>query len=214
MHSSKHRTKEQIKWKTIEAIIMDIIVAFIGVMVIMVATNLLFGKQIKAAIRYADMISINTKNKLVKDIKFDEENNTIVSYPEYGTRYGNIKIESLDIELPLYYGDKLAYLRYGVGQTSGAYFPGEGGSIICMGHNNKNYLYDLPKIQNSNLIEITTTYGTFTYKVYDTKIINMRDVDSLPIQKEEEILMLYTCYPVNTLGDKKDRFVAFAKRVN
>ncbi len=217
MHNSTththSRTKQQIKWKTIEAIIMDIIVAFISLIVIVTAIKLLFGKQIKAAINYADMISINTNNKMIKDIKFDVEKKTITSYPEYGTRYANIKIESLDINLPLYYGDKLAYLRYGVGQTSGAYFPGEGGSIICMGHNNRNYLYNLPKIEKDAIIEILTPYGEFKYKVYDTKIINMYHVDELPVQKEEEILMLYTCYPVNTLGDKKDRFVVFASRI-
>ena len=217
MHNSTtkthSRTKQQIKWKTIEAIIMDIIVAFISLILIVTAIKLLFGKKIKAAINYADMISINTNNKIIKDIKFDVEKKTITSYPEYGTRYANIKIESLDINLPLYYGDKLAYLRYGVGQTSGAYFPGEGGSIICMGHNNRNYLYDLPKIEKDAIIEIQTSYGEFKYKVYNTKIINMHQVDELKIQKEEEILMLYTCYPVNTLGDKKDRFVVFAERV-
>lgn len=209
----KHLTKEQIKWKTIEAIIMDIIVAFIGVIIIVFAIKFLFGKQIKTAINYVDMISINTSNKMIKDIKYDETKKAIVNYPEYGTRYGNIKIESLDINLPLYYGDKLAYLKYGVGQSSGAYFPGEGGSIICLGHNNRNFLHDLPEIEKDAIIEIATTYGTFKYKVYQTKIINMNNVDELVIQKDEEILMLYTCYPVNTLGNKKDRFVAFARRV-
>lgn len=204
--------KNQIRWKMTEAIIIDIIVASISIMAIVFATQIFCGKYIKTAINYADMISINTSNKMIKNIKFDLEKKTITSYPEYGTRYGNIKIESLDINLPLYYGDKLAYLRYGVGQTSGAYFPGEGGSIICMGHNNRNYLYDLPKIQEGAIIEINTTYGDFKYKVYDTKIINMHDVQSLPVQNEEEILMLYTCYPVNSLGDKKDRFVVFARR--
>lgn len=200
-------------WKSIEAIIIDIIVASIAVITIILAIKLLFGKQIKSAINYVDMISINSGDKLIKDLKFDEKTQTIISYPEYGTRYGTIKIDSLDITLPLYFGDKLAYLKYGVGQSSGAYFPGEGGTIICMGHNNKTFLYDLPEIKKDAIIEINTTYGTFKYKVFNTKIINMYDLDELYIQKDEEILMLYTCYPVNSLGDKKDRFVVYAKRV-
>ena len=32
-------------------------------------------------------------------------------------------------------------------------------------------------------------------------------------QKYEEVLMLYTCYPVNGLGHKTDRFVVYAKKV-
>ena len=170
MHNSEIKNNNPVFWKAIEAIIIDIIVASIGIIAIILAIKLLFGNQIKTAINYVNMVSMKTNTSVVKDIKFDNETETIVTRPEYGTRYGNIRIESLGISLPLYYGDKLTYLRYGVGQSSGAYFPGEGGSIICMGHNNKTFLYDLPKIKNDAIIEINTTYGDFKYKVYQTKI--------------------------------------------
>lgn len=212
MHNNV-KNNNPVFWKAIEAIIIDIIIAFACIIAIILAIKIFFGKQIKTAINYVNIISVDKNNSLVRDIKFDEETKAIVSYPQYGTRYGNIKIDSLNVNLPLYYGDELTYLRYGVGQSSSAYFPGEGASIICMGHNNRNILYDLPKIKNDAIIEIDTTYGTFKYKVYKTEIINMYDVDKLTIQQEEEILMLYTCYPVETLGDKKDRFVVFAKIV-
>lgn len=201
------------KWQTIEATIIDVIVAFIIFIEIIITTKILFGKQIKKAIEVVDMISIKTDNSIIPEIKFNQEKSTITNYPEYGSRYGNIKIESLDISLPLYYGDKLSILKNGIGQSSGSYFPGEGGSIICMGHNTKAFLYKLPQIKKGAIIEVETTYGTFRYKVDKTKIVNMYNVDELPIQKEEEILMLYTCYPVNGLGHKTDRFVVYAKKV-
>ena len=201
------------KWQTIEATIIDVIVASIIVIAIIITTKILFGKQIKKAIEVVDMISIKTDNSIIPEIKFDQEKSTITNYPEYGSRYGNIKIESLDISLPLYYGDKLSILKNGIGQSSGSYFPGEGGSIICMGHNSKAFLYKLPQIKKGAIIEVETTYGTFRYKVDKTKIVNMYNVDELPIQKEEEILMLYTCYPVNGLGHKTDRFVVYARKV-
>ena len=201
------------KWQTIEATIIDVIVAFIIVIAIIFTTKIIFGKQIKKAIEVVDMISIKTDSSVVPEIKFDTEKSTITNYPEYGSRYGNIKIESLDINLPLYYGDKLSILNNGVGQSSGSYSPGEGGSIICMGHNTKAFLYKLPQIKKGAIIEVETTYGTFKYKVDNTKIVNMYNVDELPIQKYEEVLMLYTCYPVNGLGHKTDRFVVYAKKV-
>lgn len=201
------------KWQTIEATIIDVIVASIIVIAIIITTKILFGKQIKKAIEVVDMISIKTDNSIIPEIKFDQEKSTITNYPEYGSRYGNIKIESLDISLPLYYGDKLSILKNGIGQSSGSYFPGEGGSIICMGHNTKAFLYKLPQIKKGAIIEVETKYGTFRYKVDKTKIVNMYNVDELPIQKEEEILMLYTCYPVNGLGHKTDRFVVYARKV-
>ncbi|MBQ3409312.1 MAG: class D sortase [Clostridia bacterium] len=209
MHNHK-----SIHWLKVEAIIIDLIVASIIVIGLIGSVNLLFGKQIKSAIELVDMVSINTNSNVVSEIKFNENSKEIAEYPEYGSRYANIKIESLDINLPLYYGDKLSILKNGVGQSSGAYFPGEGGAIICMGHNTKTFLYRLPEIDKNALIEIETTYGNFEYKVFQTKIVNMYNVDELPVQKDEEILMLYTCYPVTGLGHKTDRFVVYAKRVN
>lgn len=209
MHSCKST-----QWIKIEAIIIDLIVAFILFIGLIGGVRLIFGKQIKSAIEVIDMVSINTNNNVISEIKFNENVHEITEYPEYGTRYGNIRIDSLDINLPLYYGDKLEVLKNGVGQSSGAYFPGEGGSIICMGHNTKTFFYRLPEINNNEIIKIETTYGTYEYKVCETKIVNMYDVDQLPVQKDEEILMLYTCYPVNGLGHKKDRFVVYAKRIN
>lgn len=204
---------ESTHWIKIEAIIIDLIVASIIVLGLVFGFRLIFGKQIKSAIEVIDMVSINTNSSVVSKIEFNEKNHEITEYPEYGSRYGNIRIESLDINLPLYYGDKLEILKNGVGQSSGAYFPGEGGSIICMGHNTKTFLYKLPEIKMDSIITIETTYGTFEYKVRDMKIVNMYDVDELPVQKKDEILMLYTCYPVNGLGHKEDRFVVYARRI-
>lgn len=201
-------------WIKVEAIIIDLIVASLIFIAVIGSVKLLFGKQIKSAIEVIDMVSINTNSNVVSEIKFNKEVKEITEYPEYGSRYGNIKIESLDVNLPLYYGDKLSILRNGVGQSSGAYFPGEGGSIICMGHNTKTFLYRLPEIKKGAIINVETTYGTFEYKVNETKIVNMYDVDQLPVQKDKEILMLYTCYPVNGLGHKTDRFVVYAERIN
>ena len=201
-------------WIKVEAIIIDLIVASLIFIAVIGSVKLLFGKQIKSAIEVIDMVSINTNSNVVSEIKFNKEVNEITEYPEYGSRYGNIKIESLDVNLPLYYGDKLSILRNGVGQSSGAYFPGEGGSIICMGHNTKTFLYRLPEIKKGAIINVETTYGTFEYKVNETKIVNMYDVDQLPVQKDKEILMLYTCYPVNGLGHKTDRFVVYAERID
>ena len=202
------------QWIKVEAIIIDLIVASLIVLGLIGGFKLIFGKQIKSAIEVIDMVSINTNSSVISEIKFNENVKEITEYPEYGSRYGNIRIESLDINLPLYYGDKLEILKNGVGQSSGAYFPGEGGSIICMGHNTKTFLYRLPEIKKDSIIKIETTYGTYEYKVIETKVVDMYDVDELPIQKDREILMLYTCFPVNGLGHKKDRFVVYADRIN
>ena len=195
----------------VKATIKNIIVAFIYVAIIVTTIGILLYPSISLAISLVNGISVDTTKQILKDVKIDLEHNKLTSYPGYGTRYANIVIEDLDIDLPLYFGDTLKILRNGVGQSSGGYFPGEGGSIICMGHNNSGYLRRLPEIEIGTKIQIKATYGTFTYVVYDTKIVPQENLDAVPIQDEEEILMLYTCYPVNSIGHAKNRFITYAK---
>ena len=125
------------------------------------------------------------------DVKIDLQTKNLANYPEYGTKYGKIRIPSLNIDLDLYYGDTLSILRYGVGHSSGSYFPGEGGSIVCMGHNTKGMLRELPQIQNGAQIIIETTYGIYTYEVYETRVVEQTQLDAIQIQRENEILKLF-----------------------
>ena len=83
-----------------------------------------------------------------------------------------------------------------------------------MGHNTKNILKKLPQTKNGDIIKIITTYGEFQYKIYNSKIIGESDFDELPIQQDEEILMLYTCYPVDGLGHATHRYVVYAQQIN
>lgn len=194
----------------LRATITNIIVAFIYAIIIAGALAIPFSSKISTAISLINLISVETNKKILSDVKIDLEHNKLESYPEYGERYATIKIDALNIDLPLYFGDKLSILRYGVGQSSGGYFPGEGGSIICMGHNTSGFLRKLPEIEIGTKIEIEAVYGDYTYTVYDTKVVPQTQLDAVPVQKEQEILMLYTCYPVNSIGHAKNRFIAYA----
>lgn len=104
---------ESTHWIKVEAIIIDLIVASLIVLGLIGGVKLIFGKQIKSAIEVIDMVSISTDSNAISEIKFDKEVQEIKEYPEYGTRYANIKIESIDVNLPLYYGDKLSILKNG-----------------------------------------------------------------------------------------------------
>ena len=86
----------------------------------------------------ANKVSINiNKDKEQQPITIDEEKKSLDSYPEYGTQYATIEIPRIGANLPVYFGDTLEILKKGVGHSSGSYFPGEGGSILYMGHNSK-----------------------------------------------------------------------------
>ena len=199
---------------TLIATIINLIVAIIFVLIILGTIYAVFGKSISLAISLVNKVSIDTSNVVLEDVKLNSVTKRLENYPEYGTKYGSLQIESINVDLPLYYGDTLSILRNGVGHSSGSYFPGEGGTIVCMAHNTKGYLYDLSKIEIGAQIIIETNYGKFTYEVYDTKIVHKTEVDAIEIQNEEEILDLYTCYPVNTFGHATQRFIAYSKLVD
>ena len=107
--------------------------------------------------------------------------------------------------------DTLEILKKGVGHSSGSYFPGEGGSIIYMGHNSKKMFRRFSELQKGNEIKVTTSYGEYVYKIYDMQLIKETELDKLPIQRDKEILMVYTCYPFNNVGYATQRYVVYAE---
>ncbi len=198
--------------KTIKATIKDLIVAFIILIIILAVTYLFFGQKIDNAVQLVNQVAIKVeKNNEQKQTEINTETNKLVNYPEYGTQYGTIEIPKIDVNLPIYFGDTLEILKKGVGHSSGSYFPGEGGSIIYMGHNSKNVFRRFSELQKGNEIKITTNYGEYNYKIYDMQLIKENEVEKLPIQKQKEILMVYTCYPFNNIGYATQRYVVYAE---
>ena len=196
--------------KTIKATIKYLIVALFIIIVIVSAIYLLFGQEVNETFSIVSKVAIDIENKKVEKTQM-QENNTLQNYPEYGTQYATIEIPQINVNLPVYFGDTLEVLKKGVGHSSGSYFPGEGGSIIYMGHNSKNMFRRFSELQLGNEIKVTTSYGEYTYKIYDMQLINETEEDKLPIQREKEILMVYTCYPFNNIGYATQRYVVYAE---
>lgn len=202
--------------QTVKATISSIIVALLITGILLLGIKLFLGREIEKVFTLVNKVSITTNAKAEPEqttISTDEETEqTIIkNYPEYGTQYATIEIDKIDVNLPVYFGDTLEILKKGVGHSSGSYFPGEGGSIIYMGHNSKNMFRRFSELQIGNEIKVTTSYGEFTYKIYDMQLIKETEIDKLPIQRDKEILMIYTCYPFNNVGYATQRYVVYAE---
>lgn len=195
---------------SLKATVINVMVALLIVIILMFSLNIIIGQKKDFIMTLINTISIRKEEKI--EIETVIEDNKLKNYPEYGTSYATINIPKININLPVYYGDTMEILKKGVGHSSGSYFPGEGGSIVYMGHNSKKVFRNFSKIEKGDLINIKTDYGDFSYKVYDTKIVNETDIDALPIKDNKEILMIYTCYPFNNIGYATQRYVVYAEK--
>lgn len=183
-------------------------ISFLFVSVFIVALYFGFNKTIKEYTNLINTVAIKRSDK-AREISFNKVNKKLEVMPAYGDKYGNILIDSINLNLPLYYGDNTEILSYGIGHYAGSYFPGEGGSIILAGHNDPGYFERLSEVKEGDKVTIEANYGTFKYKVESTKIVNENDLESFPIQTDRELLILYTCYPKG-IGHKTERFVVYA----
>lgn len=197
----------------IKATIKNIIVAFLIVIAFFGLIYVFLGRKIELNISLINKIAVDTSSKKNEVMSIDLDTNKIQNYPEYGTQYATIEIPKINVDLPVYFGSTLDVLKNGVGHDSASFFPGEGGSIIYMGHNSQKVFRRFSELSKGDEITIKAAYGEFKYKIYDMKLVDETDLAALPIQKDEEILMCYTCYPFNNIGYATQRYVVYAKPV-
>lgn len=147
---------------------------------------------------------------------FDEnafEDGHLKHYPNFAEQYATLKIKKIGIDAPIYFGATDEIILKGVGHDSGSYFAGENGTIIMCEHDYMNNFKRIGELKNGDIIEIKTDYGDFYYELYDEQIVLETETDKLPIQKEKEILMLYTCYPIKDTEKTPYRYVIYAKKI-
>ena len=204
------------KINKVKAIVKQFVIAFFFSEFFIFLVSILFQKKIDKTIVLINKIAVvsSSKESKKKNIKINNLKKRLVEYPSYGDVFGSIKIPNLQIESSLYHGDALRLLKYGVGHHAGTYFPGEGGTILIAGHNTYAQFRNLPNAKVNDQIIIETVYGTYTYKVERTDILEAKDFNaSLSINDQKEELILYTCYPVDTPGFKTKRFIVYASLV-
>ena len=198
--------------KSVKATIIDVIVALFIVAIIILGIYLSFGQKIEETILLVNQVAVKVESTFEqKPTQFETSENRLPNYPASGTPYATEELQKIDDIQSRRIIAALEILKKGVGHSSGSYFPGEGGSIIYMGHNSKNVFRRFSELQIGNEIKVTTTYGEYTYKIYDMQLIKETETDKLPIQKEKEILMVYTCYPFNNIGYATQRYVVYAE---
>ena len=138
-----------------------------------------------------------------------------ISFPKYGETFGHITVDGTDISAPLIYGDEKQLLKKGACMSLYSRIPGAGKGTMISAHNN-TYFHTLQEVEMGTLVHIETTWGIYVYKVYNTKILNKDDAAGYQteLNGDKNTLILYTCYPNNTIASTQDRFFVFCEYIS
>jgi sortase A len=147
--------------------------------------------------------SSNTDNDIsIEDKEFSLEDGEVI---------GIISIPRLEKELPIIQGTEDKELERGVGHFTGSKYPGQGGQVVLSGHRDTVFT-GLGDLEEDDEIIIKMDYGTYTYYLQKTYIVDKDDLTVIDSTIDEELLTLTTCYPFSYFGDAPDRYIIEAVR--
>lgn len=149
-----------------------------------------------------------------KNQELPKDNNVIhlasEDFPAEGDRFGELIIDRVSIDAPLYYDDTEKELLLGLGTSKAAYIPGANSTVLIGGHNN-TYFSNLGKTVVGDKIIINTNYGKYVYEITDSRVARFDDTTAYDLYSSTENLILYTCYPFDMLGITPERYFVYAK---
>ncbi len=113
-----------------------------------------------------------------------------------GEAVARIVIPRLDLDKTVVEGVTTSALKKGPGHYPGTPLPGQPGNAAIAGHRTTYGapFGDLDKLEQNDLIYVTTVQGSFAYRVTDTLIVSPRDVWVLD-PTDDNRLTLTTCHP-------------------
>ncbi len=204
------------KMKFIKTFATNVAISFFFAAIFVFTTYMLFDKKINYYTSLINSIAIKQSDDVEnKQSEYNHTSKKITNRPRYGKKFATLKIPEIDMNLPIYHGDTLDIMRYGVGHYGGSYFPGEVGTIILAAHNDVGFFHEIDRLVEGSKITIEADYGTFEYEVDSYKVVNETDLDAFQIQEDKELLIMYTCYPIRhgVVGRRTQRYIVYANRV-
>ncbi|WP_353065548.1 class C sortase [Arcanobacterium hippocoleae] len=126
-----------------------------------------------------------------------------------------LKIESADIDLPVYHTSGDDVLEKGAGHLQGTSFPvgGIGTRAVITAHRglaNATMFTNLDKMRIGDDIVIEVFGEVLVYRTVETKIVNPDDTESIKADPDRDLLTLVTCTP---LGINSHRILVTGERI-
>lgn len=199
----KKRKRKQKKWRwVLFGIPISFIIAGLGIVGY-------FGLDMT---KQTVMLAHSATKKYEPDLpnrKFEQPWPTL---PAPGENIGELKFQSLDLNVPVVQGTQDEELKLGAGHFAGSALPGQGGHVLLSGHRDTVFT-DLQYLKKGEQVTFTTPYGDFVYETTGFKIVPADD-ETVNVAKNYETLTLSTCYPFDYIGDAPDRYVVYTKLIS
>lgn len=146
------------------------------------------------------------------------EQNTI-DLSSYGIEdgvVGFVKIDKLNVELPIYLGASEKNMSMGAAHLAETSYPVGGENTNCViaahrGFRKTAMLRNIQKLQVGDPVVIENFREVLKYEVSDIEIIEPSQTDKLLIRQGEDMVTLLTCHPY---GSNAKRYLVYCKRVN
>jgi sortase A len=187
-------------WLPIMIIIAGIVVLGIGIGQIMNVSSKTNGTLNKAK----QLVAKNQENPQ----KGDHQGENVPA--SIGDTIGILEIPRIKAELAIVEGTDEDDLEKGVGHYKGSSLPTEHGQIVLSGHRDTVFRR-LGELKINDSLIIQNSQGSHKYKITHTKIVDSKDTSIITLQKQNEELILTTCYPFRYIGNAPKRYIIYAK---
>ena len=137
-----------------------------------------------------------------------------IKFPEVGEKYAYLRCDRLQINAPVYYGDDEEILLKGVGQYSDSTLPGFSGTTLLCAHDT-TWFQGLESVEKKDVFLFETDYGVYEYQVQRIEIVDQSDESACELEKTQDQLVLYTCYPFGNLIEvRQERFFVYCNLIS
>lgn len=123
-----------------------------------------------------------------------------------------LRIDHLDIKVPVYNGADELNLNRGVARIIGTGRVGEGGNLGIAGHRD-SFFRPLKDIEVGDTLQLETYSGIEQYRVSSIEIVDPTALHVLG-PSETSMVTLVTCYPFYYVGNAPQRFIVKAEALN
>lgn len=128
-----------------------------------------------------------------------------------GDEIGRVWVDGTELDCTMYWGDSGSQFRNGAGVHSadGCVLPGENGTVFVGGHTD-SWFVDLKSAEIGSIIHLETPWGSFSYQITETKVIQETEIDQCRWGEQAPSCILYTCYPFGIQTPTDQRYLVYA----